>query len=115
LQGNIHTYLEVSSAMILTTEKLIKIALAILLLVCLFHLPYGYYQLVRFIAVVGFAILAYYAYERKNIPLAIVYVGLMVLFQPLATIPLGRQVWIVVDVVVASGLLLMVFVQKEKN
>jgi hypothetical protein len=97
-----------------TPENLTKLALATLLLICLFHMPYGYYQLVRFIAVVGFAILAYYEYERNNIPMVIVYVGLMVLFQPLATIPLGRQVWNFVDVVVAAGLAGSIFVKNSK-
>ncbi len=97
----------------LSTENLIKAALAALLLICLFNMPYGYYQLFRFIAVVGFAILAYYEYERQNMPLVIVFVGLMVLFQPLATIPLGRQVWNVVDVLVAVGLVVSVFTGKS--
>ena len=99
----------------LTTENLIKIGVAALLLICLLHMPYGYYQLVRFIAVVGFAILAYYEYERKNIPMVIVFVSLAVLFQPLAIIPLGRQVWIIVDVVVAIGLVLTVFLKKREG
>ena len=66
-----------------TTENIVKAALAILLLICLIQMPYGYYQLIRFIAVVGFAILAWYAYERKNILLVIVFVALALLFQPL--------------------------------
>jgi hypothetical protein len=98
----------------LTPEKLIKIALAILLLLCLFHMPYSYYQIFRFIAVVGFAILAYYEYERKNIPLVIVFVALALLFQPLVKVPLGRQVWIIIDVIVAAGLVVTVFVGKQK-
>ncbi len=98
-----------------TTENLIKIVLATLLLVCLFQMPFGYYQLVRFVAVVGFGILAYYEYERKNIPVVIVFIGLMVLFQPLASIPLGRQVWIIVDVVVTAGLVVSIFLQKSKS
>ena len=99
----------------LTTENLIKIALAVLLLICLFNLPYGYYQLFKYIALVGFAILAYYEYERKNIPLVIVFVGLVLLFQPIAKVALGRQAWRVVDVVVAAGLILTVFVRKQKK
>jgi len=99
----------------LTTENLIKAVLAVLLLIFLFHMPYGYYQLIRFIAVVGFAILAYYEYERQNIPLVIVYLGLILLFQPLATIPLGRQVWIIIDVVVVVGLVVSIFVKKSKS
>jgi hypothetical protein len=97
----------------LTTENLIKIALAVLLLICVIPLPYGYYQLIRFMAVVGFAILAYYEYERKNIPLVIVFAGLMILFQPLGKIPLGREVWNIVDMFVAAWLLVTVFVKKR--
>jgi hypothetical protein len=99
----------------LTTENIIKIALSILLLICLFDLPYGYYQLFRFIALVGFAILAYYEYERKNIPMVIVFVGLVLLFQPIAKVTLGRQVWNIVDVVVAVGLIGTIFLQKFKS
>jgi hypothetical protein len=99
----------------LTTENIIKIALSTLLLICLFDLPYGYYQLFRFIALVGFAILAYYEYERKNIPMVIVFVGLMLLFQPIAKVTLGRQVWNIVDVVVAVGLIGTIFLQKFKS
>lgn len=98
-----------------TPEKLIKIVLAILLLLCLLPMPYGYYQIFRYIAVVGFAILAYYEYERKNIPLVIAFVALALLFQPLAKVPLGRQVWIIIDVVVAVGLVVTVLVQKRKE
>ena len=98
-----------------TTENLIKIALSTLLLICLFEMPYGYYQLVRFIAVVGFSILAYYEYERKNMPMVIVFLGLVILFQPLATIPLGKQVWNIVDVFLAVGLIISIFLQKHKS
>jgi hypothetical protein len=89
----------------LTPEKLIKIALAVLLLLCLFHMSFGYYQLFRFTAVVGFAVLAYYEYKRKNIPLVIVFVELALLFQPLVKVALGRHTWNIVDVVVAVRLL----------
>ena len=54
----------------------------------------------------------YYEYEQKNMPIVIVYVALAVLFQPLAKIPLGRQVWNIVDVLVAVGLIVSIFVKK---
>ncbi|MCX6244640.1 MAG: hypothetical protein NTU98_08030 [Bacteroidetes bacterium] len=76
-------------------------------------MPYGYYQIFRFIAVVGFAILAYYEYERKNIPLAIVFIGLALLFQLLVKVPMGRQGWVIIDVVVAVGLFGTVFIKKS--
>lgn len=102
-------------AMKLTTENIIKIVLAILLLICLFDLPYGYYQLIRYIAMVGFALLAYYEYERKNIPMVIVFVGLAILFQPLLKITLGRQVWNIMDVIIAIGLIGSIFVRKKMD
>lgn len=77
-------------------------------------MPYGYYQIFRFIAIIGFAIIAYYEYERKNIPLVIVFVGLVLLFQPMAKVPLGRQVWNIVDVIIAVGLIVSLFVRKQK-
>jgi len=97
------------------SENLIKIALAVLFVLCLFHMPFGYYQLFRFVAVVGFAVLAYYEYERKNIPLVIVFVGLALLFQPLVKVAMGRQAWNIVDVVVAVGLIVTIFLQKQKG
>ncbi|MGN8058721.1 DUF6804 family protein [Pedobacter sp. 22163] len=36
---------------------LIKILLAGLLIICLANMPYGYYQLIRFLAMVGFGML----------------------------------------------------------
>jgi asparagine N-glycosylation enzyme membrane subunit Stt3 len=77
-------------------------------------MPYSYYQLFRFTAIIGFAILAYYEYERKNIPLVIVFVGLALLFQSLVKVALGRHTWNIVDVVVVVGLVVTLFVQKRK-
>lgn len=38
--------------------KIIKIVLCVLLLGCLFDMPYGYFELVRFLSMIGFGILA---------------------------------------------------------
>ena len=48
--------------------KFIKPVMAAMLLACLLHLPYGYYSLVRFVAMVVFAVLAYQYYKEKNDP-----------------------------------------------
>lgn len=94
---------------------LIKLTLAALFFVCLLDMPYGYYQLVRFSALIGFSILAYTANGQGQITEAIVYVCLAILFQPLIKIALGRELWNVVDVVVGIGLILSLFIKpKEK-
>jgi len=93
-------------------EKVIKLGLALLFFICLFDMPYGFYQLVRFIALVGFGVLAYKSYESKNQTLTIIYAGLAILFQPLIKISLGREIWNVVDVIVGVGLIGTIFNKK---
>lgn len=95
----------------LTNEVLIKTGLIVILLICLFSLPSGYYQLLRYITLVGFILLAYYSYERKNTPLTIIYVVLAILFQPFTSMGLGRQVWNIIDVIVAAGLIITMFIR----
>lgn len=87
---------------------LIKIILSVLLLGCLLKMPYGYYQLVRFLALIGFGFLAYQSYKDKNELSVFIYVGLALLFQPFFKIALGRELWNIVDVIVAIGLLISI-------
>jgi hypothetical protein len=97
--------------------KILKLILAILLFICLANMPYGYYQLVRFAALVGFAILAYYANEIDDRIETLIFIGLAILFQPFVKIALGRNLWNIVDVIVGIGLLLSLILplQKRKN
>ncbi len=87
-------------------DKIIKIGLSILLLLCLADMPYGFFQLVRFLSLVGFAILAFEANQKEKLTETIIYIGLAILFQPLIKIALGRTIWNIVDVIVAVGLIL---------
>lgn len=92
---------------------LIKIVLAVLFLICLLPLPYGYYELIRLIALIGFSLLAYDVSHKENKTEMIIYIGLAILFQPLIKISLGRTLWNIVDVIVAIGLLLSIL--RERN
>ena len=98
----------------------IKIILAILFFICLAPMPYGYYQLIRFLALVGFAVLTYNANKQSRQTEMIVYIALAILFQPLLKIALGRELWnpsvdgqVMVDVIVGGGLLVSVFIKKR--
>ena len=93
--------------------KHISIILSILLLLCLAPMPYGYYQLVRFVAMVVFGVMAYKYYEEKKNELAITFGALALLFQPFVKVALGRTMWNVVDVFVAIGLIVLYY--KERN
>lgn len=90
-------------------ENIIKTVIAVLFLICLLDMPYGYFQLVRIVAMIGFVLLAHAAYEKNQSIAVIVYIGLAILFQPMIKIALGRAIWNVVDVIVAVALLLSIF------
>lgn len=92
----------------------IKTALAILMFLCLLSMPYGFYQFVRFVALIGFGLLAYNANEQGKTNEAIVYTLLALLFQPFFKIALGREIWNIVDVIVGIGLIVSVFRGKNK-
>lgn len=84
--------------------KLLYLLLSALLLLCLAPMPYGYYQLMRFISMVLFALFAYNYWIKEIKPLAIIYGALALLFQPFVKVALGREMWNVTDVV-ALGLI----------
>lgn len=93
----------------------IKVFLSVLFFLCLLDMPYGYFQIVRFAVLVGFAILAYNANEQRHKREVIIYVCLAILFQPLFKIALGRQLWNVIDVIVGIGLIVSIFMRPSNN
>jgi hypothetical protein len=94
-------------------ERTIKILLAILFFLCLADMPYGFYQFVRFVGLIGFAILAYQANEQGRQTVMIIYGGLALLFQPFFKIALGREIWNIVDVIVGVGLIVSIFIKNK--
>jgi hypothetical protein len=95
--------------------KAIKICLAALMFLCLLDMPYGFYQLVRFMALVGFGILAFRANEEKNNTELIIYGALALLFQPFIKIALGREIWNIIDLIVGIGLITSLFINRSKK
>ena len=87
-------------------ETIIKLILIALLIGCLFNMTYGYYTIVRIAAMIGFVILAYMEFNKKGLTLtAIIMVLLAALFQPFFKVGLSKELWNVIDVIVASGLI----------
>jgi hypothetical protein len=94
----------------------IKIILTILFLLCLLQMPYGYYQIVRFVGMAGFIVLAFLRYQQnKTVNLeVIIYAFLALLFQPFIKIALGRAVWNIVDLIVSLWLIISLFLNPKK-
>jgi hypothetical protein len=78
-------------------------------------MPYGYYQLVRFIAMIAFAFLAFNAFQLKNETHMFIFLAMVILFQPLFKIALGREIWNIVDIIVGLGLIISIFLPVEVN
>ena len=76
-------------------------------------MPYGYYMLVRFVAMVVFGLMAYQYYTRQKAIASVIFGVLALLFQPIYKIALGRVTWNVIDVLVAA-LLIGLFVLERR-
>lgn len=72
--------------------KLIQINPFQAVFLCLLKMPFGFYKLVRMIALVGFAILSYKVFEESSSNEGIIYIGLAILFQPVLEFALGKGI-----------------------
>ena len=92
--------------------KLLKLGLAALSLLCIIDMPYGYYQLYRFLALGVFLYLAYEEQDKKE--WMIVWLMTSLLVQPIFKIALGREIWNLVDIAFALILIISAF-KKEPS
>lgn len=105
-----------------TSSKRLPVAIwigsAIVLVVAVFPLPYGYYTFTRIITCLTCGIFAFTSLNAK--PPApswgVIFVGIAVLFNPLVPIYLNRQTWFWIDLTAAaSNLAHMVLVRGLKR
>ena len=99
---------------IMTTLQKIQLVCAGILLLCVLPMPYGYFTIVRVATTIVSAHLAYNYYTDNKKWLAIAFAIIAVLFQPLIKFALGREIWLVVDIIVAI-LLIVLALRKQKN
>lgn len=85
------------------------------MLLCLAPMPYGYFQLVRFLSTIAFGVMTYRYYQERKEWLAYTCGTLALLFQPFYKIALGRTVWNIVDVIVAIGLIALFIYEWRKG
>jgi hypothetical protein len=89
----------------------LKATTALLSLVCLLDMPYGYFQFYRFVA---FGVFAYLAIEEQNEDgWSIVWGISALLVQPFFKVALGREIWNIVDVLFAA--ILMISIVKNRK
>ncbi len=85
-----------------------KIVLTIGLIIAILPMPYGYFSLLRIFAIIVFSMLIFQIPPRKrNLKNStfIIYILLIILFQPIIKIPFGRTLWNIIDIIVAIWLI----------
>ena len=80
---------------------LVLIFLIILLLIALLPLPYGYYILLRFAVCFGliYEIITNPILNRDTI---FIFIAIAVLYNPIIKMPLGKPIWMIVNVLTAT-------------
>lgn len=94
--------------------KNVILTMAILLLLCLAPMPYGYYMFIRLVSTIVFVVLAYDYYQKEKEILTILFSALAILFQPFIKIVLSRDAWNTIDVFVAIILIILSFLYKNE-
>lgn len=94
--------------------KLLKLFVSIILLLCLFDMPYVSYQFTRFTLMAVFTYLAYFSNEQNNKQKVFIYTGLAILFQPFEKFAFGKIIWNLIDIVIVLFLLLSLLKTNDK-
>lgn len=76
------------------------LAAAVLLLVALGEHPYGYYTFLRWATTIAALVVAWVAWERQH-PVVWLFIGIAVLFNPIAPVYLDRETWRPIDIAAA--------------
>lgn len=92
----------------------IKIITALLFLICLLDMPYGYYQFVRFWGMAVFIWLFYVDRHKANKTYYYLWMVSAVLINPIVKISLGREIWNTLDVVWAVLLIISIWCDRKK-
>ena len=98
-----------------TIQTILYLALALLLLLGVGSMPYGFYQLMRFLVFGGFGYLAYLQYKDKSIDKTILFIIIALLFQPFFPIALGKIIWKIIDIIVAAYLIYLLILSFQKK
>lgn len=96
-------------------KEIVSIVLAVVLLLCMLPLPYGAFVLVRLLTTIICGYLAYDFYQKGDTVRCVVAAVVAIVFQPFAKITFGREIWQVIDVIVALMLFGSVIWDRVKN
>lgn len=77
--------------------------------------PYGYYTLLRLVVCGTSLFIAYKAYEFSRIVWVYIMGFIALLFNPVIPVHLDKEIWVVIDVIVAIVIFVSIWLVKEPN
>lgn len=95
----------------MSQKNILKLLLSILLLLCLFKMPYWYYQLIRLLGMVGFIYFAYKDNQDKVKVTPQLFAIAAIIINPIIKIPFGRSVWQIIDIIFSVILISTIFLE----
>jgi hypothetical protein len=86
-----------------TLIRVIALVPAVMLVLAVFQMPYGFYTLLRLVVTIAAAVIAWHAVSKSEKPIWAVLMGLIaLLFNPIVPVYLTREIWFFIDLVVAA-------------
>ena len=85
----------------------------ILLLLAVMPMPYGYYQFLRIAITIVASINAFELYNKNKTSLLVVFVSIIILYNPIIPIHLSKEIWMPINLLTA--VFLGVFALVHKN
>jgi hypothetical protein len=76
-------------------------------------MPYNYYELMRFVAMVGFVVLGYKELYNENKTFLLIWFSSALLVNPFLKLALGRTVWNIIDVIWILILIFSIYHSKK--
>ena len=67
-----------------------------------FNMPYGYYRLLRIIVTICSVLYCYQYFEQNKINMVYLFGFIAILFNPLIPIFFNKEIWMMIDIVVAG-------------
>jgi hypothetical protein len=87
----------------------------LLLLIAVAPMPYGYYQFIRIAITLVASINAFELYNKNKTTLLVVFVSIIILYNPIIPIHLSKETWIPINLLSAVFFGVFAFVNKNKE
>ena len=75
--------------------------LAVLVLIGILPLPYGYYVFLRITVFIFSCYMIYFLFSQEKIPMMVAFIIIAIVFNPIIQIFLSKELWVVIDILVA--------------